>query len=388
MTHEPGRSPGTVRVGSVGGVPVLVSASCLFVVALLAVAFAPRAADVVPGLGGWAYVAGALVGVLVYVAALAHEAAHALVARRHGHRVASIALSVTGGRTSVEGEARTPGEEFATAVVGPLASLSLGGAALGVRLLVDDGLPALALEALVVANLVLGLLDLVPAPPLDGGRMVKALAWRVVGSPRRGALVAARVGRGMAGALLLAPTLRQLATGTPPRLSEYVVCGALALLLWTAAGHELAVTRLRLRVGGVDVAALARPALAVPPGLPLAEAVRRADESAAYGVVTGGIVTVDHAGHPLGLVADRDVEALPAERRPWVATSAVATDVADGLCLPADITGDALLAAVRRRPSASYVLVDPAGALHGVLSLNDLDRAVGPEGLRGPGRLR
>ncbi|QCW50714.1 site-2 protease family protein [Nocardioides dongxiaopingii] len=373
MTRAAGTPPGTVRVASVGGVPVLVSASCLVVVALLAVAFAPRAEDVVPGLGTWAYATGALVGVLVYVAALVHECAHAAVARRYGHRVSSVALSVTGGRTSVEGEARTPGEEFTTAVVGPLASLALGLAALGGRLVVDDGVLALALEALVVANLVLGLLDLVPAPPLDGGRMVKALAWRIVGSPRRGALAAAWGGRVTAVLLLLAPALRQPLLGTPPGLSDFLVCGALALLLWTVATQEIAVNRMRLRLGDVVLADLARPALTVPPDLPLAEALRRAAE-----IDAGGIVTVDATGRPLGLVPDAGVESTPAERRPWVATAALAEPLDDGLCLAVDVSGDALLSAVQRRPAAAYLLLDAGGGLRGVLALRDLDRLVRP----------
>lgn len=371
MTPEPARAPGTVRLGSVAGVSVLVSVSCVFVVALLAVALAPRVERVAPGLDEQAYVVGAVVGVLVYLAALAHEAAHALVARRYGHRVESITLSVTGGRTAVDGEARTPGEEFVTAVVGPAASLLLGLAALGVRTTLDDGVLAVALEVLVLANLVLGLLDLVPAPPLDGGRMVKAVAWRIVGSPRRGAIAAAWGGRGVAVVLLLVPTLREPVLGTAPGLSDYLVCGALALLLWTVATTELSVNRMRMRLGGIVVRDLARPALTVAPDLPLAEAVRRAGEAEA-----GGIVTVDARGRLLGLVSEAALAATPEERRPWTPTSTVTRALDATSCLPADLDGEQLLSAVRRGPAAEYLLVDAAGAPHGVLTLRDLDRVV------------
>lgn len=371
MTREPGHAPGVLRAGSVGGVDLLVSASCLLVVGLLAVALAPRLERAAPGLDEAAYAVGALVGVLVYVAALLHESAHALLARRYGHRVESITLSVTGGRTAVDGEARTPAEELLTAASGPVASLLVGMVALGVRTALADGLVAVALEVLVLANLVLGLLDLVPAPPLDGGRIVKALAWRVIGSPRRGAMVAAWVGRGVALALLLAPTLCRPVLDRPARLSDYVVCGALALLLWTVATNELAANRLRLRLGGIVVGDLARPALSVPPDLPLAEAVRRADEAGA-----GGIVTVDSGGRPLGLVSATAVAATPAEKHPWVATSTVTRRLDALTCLPADLDGDQLLSAVRRGPAAEYLLVDAAGAPHGVLTLRDVDRVV------------
>lgn len=367
------RPPGSYRVATVGGVPVVVSASCLLVIGVLAVVLAPRAADVVPGLGTpWVYVAGALVGVLVYAAALVHEGAHALAAKRHGRRVDSVSLSATGGRTALEGEAGSPGEEFTIAVVGPMVSLLLGAAALGGRLLVEDGILALLLEALVLANLVLGLLDLVPAPPLDGGRMVKALAWRLAGSPRRGAIAAAWCGRAVAVAVFVLPVVSQLVTGDPPRLAVVVVCAALALLLWTAAGSELAINRLRLKVGALVPADLARAVLQVAPDLPLAEALRRAAESDA-----GGIVTVDPTGRPLGLVVETRLDATPDERRPWVATSTAADPLDDGLCLPADVTGDGLLAAVQRRPASAYLLIDAAGGLRGVVSMHDLDAAVG-----------
>ncbi|WP_148613211.1 site-2 protease family protein [Nocardioides rubriscoriae] len=367
MDPDVARARGAVRVGRLGSTEVLVSGSCLAVVGLIAVAFAPRAERLVPGLGATAYVVGALVGVLVYAAALAHEAAHAAVARRHGHPVPAIVLSMAGGRTRVDGESATPVEEAVTAVVGPLASLALGLVGLGARLTVDDGVLALTLEALVLANLVIGVLDLVPAPPLDGGRVVKAVAWQLAGSPRRGAIAAAWVGRGVAGVLLLVPLLvvAPLA-GREPRVVDYVVCVGLALLLWTTATNDLTVNRMRLRLAGIDLASVARPPLTVAPETSLAEALSLADAQDA-----GGIVVVDPAGRALGLV-----ETPTADDVARGAVRSVASHLDDGLSLPVDVTGDELLAAVRRRPAPAYLLVDPAGAPLGVLSLRDLDHVV------------
>lgn len=371
-----GRAAMTLSVGAVGGVSIRVSASCLLVVGLLAVALAPQAEAVAPELGGWGLAVGAALGVLVYVAALVHEAAHAVVARRFGHGVPSITLSALGGRTVVDGEARGPGEELVTAGVGPAASLGLGAVALGALTVVEQGLPALLLEGLVLANLVLGLLDLVPAPPLDGGRMVKAVAWAVIGSPRRGAIVAAWGGRAVAVLLVLAPLLRGPLAGSPPGLVDYLLAGALALLLWLAASSELSINRLRIRLGDLTLRDVARPAVLVPHDLPLAEAERRAGDSGA-----AGIVTVDATGGLLGLVSAAALDAVPAERRPWVSVATVTHDLVGsaGLVLDADLDGDRLLAAIHRRPEPAYLLLESSGALLGVLVLRDVDRAV-----RGP----
>lgn len=371
MIRDPEKPRGTVRVATVDGVALEVSYSTVLLVAVLAVACQPQIDAVRPGLGPWGFVLGAGVGVLVYLAVLLHEGAHAVVARRFGHRVASITLSAVGGRTAIEGEARSPREEFLTAGAGPVVSLAVGAAALGVRLSLDDGLTTLALEVLVLANLVLGGLDLVPAPPLDGSRLVKAVAWRALGSPRRGAVVAALVGRGVAVVLAAAPILAVVLLGSRLSTTDVVLCAAMALLLWTLATNDLAVNRLRLQVGDVVVRDLARRTLTVPPELPLAEAIRRAGEAGA-----AGIVTVDARGALLGVVSDSEVAATPIERRPWVTTATVAHTLAAEHLLPVDITGEQLLLAINRSPAAEYLLVDPAGGLVGVLSLRDLDRVV------------
>jgi Zn-dependent protease len=358
-------------VGSLLGVPVRVSATTAILVAVLTLALVPRLREESPGLGPGVYLVGVGIGVLVYGAVLVHELAHAVLARRYGHDVDSITLSLVGGRTAVAGEAASPREEFATAVVGPLASLVLGAAALGLRVLLGDGALSVALEVIVLANLILGLLDLVPAPPMDGGRLVKAVAWRVTGSPRRGAVVSAYSGRIVAVGVLLLTLLVMPRIQEESTITDTVLGVAVALLLWTMATHELTVSRLRLQVGGVVVRDLARRTLTVPLDMPLAEAIRRAGEAEAP-----GLVTADSRGTIVGVVPDAAVAQVPEERRPWIPTSQVARLVEERHRLPADITGDELLSAINRAPVAEYLLVEPGGVLVGVLSLTDLDRAV------------
>ena len=142
------RPPGTLRVGSVGGTEILVSYTTLFFAALFAVILGPQVEAVRPGLGPLRYLAGAVFAVLLYLAVLLHEASHAIVARRFGDVVPSITLHFLGGMTAVQGEARTPRQEFLVAVVGPLTSLAVGGVAYLASVRVEPGLVALALFGL------------------------------------------------------------------------------------------------------------------------------------------------------------------------------------------------------------------------------------------------
>lgn len=309
-----------VRVGRVGPTDVEVSASCLVVVALIAGAFAPRADALVPGIGPLALLAGAAVGLLVYAAALVHEGAHAVVARHHGHEVPTILLSAAGGRTRVSGESAGPREEATTAAAGPVVSLLLGALALGVRVLLDDGVPALVLEAVVLANLLIGLLDLVPSPPLDGGRLVRALAWRVTGSRARGSLAAAWTGRATAVVLVVVPALLAVASGERTGLTVWVVCLGLAAFAWGASSSELGFDRLRVRVEGRPVAALARPlregsGAATPPGLPTLSHAATADQVLVALVRhRDDHVLVDETGTPRGLLSLADLEKVGRRR--------------------------------------------------------------------------
>ena len=220
------------------GTAVEVSVGCLLVVVLLAAVFAPRAREASPGIGDWGIVVGAAVGVLVYLSALLHEVGHAVVARRFGHEVPTIGLSVAGGRTAVVGAARTPGEELVTSAAGPVVSIGVGLVALVAARGVEDVLVVEVLEALVLANLLLGLLDLLPAPPLDGGRVARAIGWWVGGTTSRGVRTAVWSGRVVALAVLAYPAIA-LATSSPlPIPLLLLLCPGVALILWLAAAAE------------------------------------------------------------------------------------------------------------------------------------------------------
>ena len=364
------RAPGTFRIGSIAGIDVLITTSWFVVALLISVAFGPRIEAVEPGLGFWKYVAGFVFAVVLYLSVLLHEASHAVVAQRLGYGVTSITLHFLGGMTEIDGTSRKPRHEFWIAVVGPLTSIGVGLVAGAAWLVLPDGLVGMAVGGLAASNLLIGVLNLVPGLPLDGGRVLKAAVWGASGDQHRGTIVAGWGGRITALALLAWPLVMEPLTGTSPTFLDIALVFVLGLFLWTGATAAMAHAQLRRRLPALVARPLARRTLTVPEDLPLAEAVRRAQEAQA-----GSIVTVAANGTPVGIVSEAAVTAMPADRRPWVAVSAVARTMEDGLTLPATVAGEDLIMAISRRPAEEYLLVEDDGRIYGVLATADVDRA-------------
>ena len=132
----------------------------------------------------------------------------------------------------------------------------------------------------------------------------------------------------------------------------------------------MSAARLRSRIPQLVARDLARRTLAVPGDLPLSEAVRRAQEARA-----GGILTTTTDGRTTGLVSEAALLATPEDRRPWVPTSSVARTLEEGLRLSVGLRGEDLVRALTRTPAAEYLLVEEDGSVYGVLVTADVDRA-------------
>jgi Zn-dependent protease/predicted transcriptional regulator len=190
-----------IRLGRVAGVDVGINWSVLAIFLLITVGLAAgRFPLTVPGLDPVAYVtAGLVAGVIFFLSLLAHELSHALVAQRNGVEVEGITLWLFGGVARLKGDAPDPGAELRIAGVGPLTSLVLGGlffvlaivsSALDQHPLVVDVFTWLSL-----INVVLAIFNLVPAAPLDGGRILRAILWRTRGDRTSAAITAAHSGK-------------------------------------------------------------------------------------------------------------------------------------------------------------------------------------------------
>jgi Zn-dependent protease len=357
-------------VGSIAGSDVLVSGSWFLVAGLIALITAPAIEEAEPGLGGLKYVGGLALAVLLYLSVLAHEASHAYMARHYDLPVSHITLQFFGGMTSIEGEPDSPRQEFWVSVVGPLSSLGVALVAFAAHLTVPDGLVGLAFSGLAWTNLFVGVVNLVPGLPLDGGRILKAVVWGASGDTHRGTLVAGWCGRVVALVALGYPFLAAGLFGGQPNVVDFVFAGVISIFLWSGASSAVESARVRSRLPYLVARDLARRTLTVPSDLPLAEAVRRAQE-----VQAGSIVTVTSAGTPVGVVNEAALLSVPADRRAWVPVSSVARTLEEGLQLPAGIGGEELIRAISARPAGEYLLLDSDGSIFGVLSTADVDRA-------------
>lgn len=370
QSRPPSHPPGSFRIGSVSGVDVYVRASWLVIAGLIAVLLAPRVEQVEPGLGGLRYLAGFAFAVLLYLSVLLHEMSHALMAKHFGLPVRSIQLQFLGGMTEIDGEAASPGQEFKIAVVGPLTSIGVGLVSLLLLFVVPDGLTRLAVEGLAGANLIIGVLNLVPGLPLDGGRVLRAAVWKLAGNMHRGTIVAAWGGRIVAVAALLWPVIAQAAFDVDPDLFDYVLAAIIAGFLWSGATSSMISAHIRRRLPALKARGLARRIVTVPEDLSVGEAVRRAQEAGA-----GGIVLRAADDTLTGVVNEAALMATPEDRRAWVPASSVARTLQEGLVLPADIAGEDLVRAMARVPASEYVLVEPDGSVYGLLATADVDAA-------------
>lgn len=361
--------PGTLRIGSIGGVDVMVRSSWLLVAALISYVVAPGIEHVAPGLGALKYVAGVAFAVLLTLSLLLHEISHALVAKRFGIGVRSITLHFIGGVTAIDGEPESPKQEFAISAVGPATSLGIAGLAFALLQVTPGGLLAFVVGGLAGANLVVGILNLVPGMPLDGGRVLRAGLWAITGDANRSMSASGWVGRIVAVLVLLSPLLLQ-AFGLRTDITDYIIALVFGWFMWSAATSAIVSGRIRARLPELRARAMARRSLSVPEDVPLAQAISQARE-----IHAGSIVTQDHLGHPVGIVNEAAVLATPEERRAWVATGAVARTLEPGLKLPADIAGEKLLLAMQSHPATEYLLVEPDGRVYGVLCTSDVDAA-------------
>jgi CBS domain-containing protein len=142
--------------------------------------------------------------------------------------------------------------------------------------------------------------------------------------------------------------------------------------LWAGASQSLRLVALRRRLPRIGARELARRALTVPADLPLAEALRRASEAGAF-----GIVTVDAEGKPSGLVSEAAVTSTPEQRRPWISVGTLARRLEPALVLDAELRGQAVLDAIAKMPASEYLVIDgPTGMVWGVLATADVARAV------------
>ncbi len=367
------------RLGRILGVPVGVNWSVVVIFALIAWALAaslfPRS---YPGYSTFAYVVAGLAAAVVFFGGLlAHELAHSVVAKRNGIDVEDITLWLFGGVSKLKGEAKDPGAELRIAGVGPLVSLLIGvffgviAALVGVTS--GRGLPLGVLSWLAGINILLAIFNVLPAAPLDGGRLLRAVVWRATGDRTKASVVAARAGWGL-GILLIAVGLWQFLRGGG-------VGGLwLALIGWFligAASMEERQARMGSALQGVRVADVMTPQPQTVSGeMTVADFVDH--YLFAYRHTT---LPLAEDGRPVGLVTLDRVRGIPADRRTSTTLAEVACR-ADELVLarPDEQLTDLLPRLSDCADGRALVVSDQR--LVGIISPSDISRAVQRGNLR------
>lgn len=261
-------------MGRFFGVPIYVAPSWFLVAALITWVFGDQLDTVLPDLGGIRYLVSLFFAVAFYGSVLVHELAHTVAALRFKLPVRRIQLQFFGGVSEIEKDSDTPGREFILAFVGPLLSLVLAGVFFGGMQLVESGtVPGVLLAGLMISNLIVAIFNFLPGLPLDGGRMLRAVVWKISGKAMTGTVAAAWVGRGLALAVLIGLPMLSYARGGDggsgfDSLTDALLAAILAAIIWTGAGNSLRMARLRERLPELKARTLTRRAVPVASDTP------------------------------------------------------------------------------------------------------------------------
>ncbi|TMD34582.1 MAG: CBS domain-containing protein [Chloroflexi bacterium] len=199
--------PGSFRIFRIAGIDINIHISWLIILVFLTFSLATGWFPITyPGSStATYYLLGFIASILLFVSVLLHELAHSFVARSRGLQVKSIVLFIFGGVSNIEQEPQTPGIEFSMAFVGPLVSLLIGVVCYGLWLLVrgTHSLIVPILSYLALMNIILGIFNLIPGFPLDGGRVLRSIIWKATGNFQTATNITTFVGQAFAYLIIL-----------------------------------------------------------------------------------------------------------------------------------------------------------------------------------------
>jgi Zn-dependent protease/CBS domain-containing protein len=377
---------GSIQLGRIFGIRIGVTTSWFLVLFLLIFLLSGSFRDVLGGSDTQAYLVAVGSALLFYVSLVLHELGHALAARREGIHVERIDLWFFGGMAQISRQPETPGAEFRIAAAGPVVTLVVAALCAGAASVIDGGSrfadaallnagtgasPAfLLLSFTAVMNVVLLVFNLVPAYPLDGGRIALAVAWRVTGDHARAERISGRLGIAFS-YVLIGGGLLLLVRGDVADGLWFVILG------WILAGSaRSAVLRgaVQERLNAVTVADVMDPQPFTLDGdttvLDARERVFDAHPDWSF------VPVVDAGGHFLGVLRREDVERELSAGRPALAVREALEG--DAWSVATDQPLEALLGAQALRAAGAVFAVDSDGMLRGVVTIDMLRRALTP----------
>ena len=366
---------GTMRVLTIRGIPINVHVSWLVIYGLitwtLATGYFPRALPDLPAAAHWAN--GLLAAFLLFVSVLLHELSHSFVAMAHGLSVRGITLHVFGGVSHLEDEAPSPRAEFLIAVVGPVTSFAIAAVlwAISAAGFVQPVWAHAVVTYLVLVNVAVGIFNLVPGFPLDGGRLLRAALWKWKGTLGQATYIASRVGVGFAFALM-ALGVWQILGGAVLGGFWFIVIGMFLRGAADASYSQMALREALARLPVRDI--MTREVITVRPEATVGELADAfwAHHVTSFPVVDGSTVR--------GIASLQQVHEVPPEQRTQRRVSELMRLLTDELVVgPDDSVFDALGKATRNQLGRLAVLKD--SRLVGYLSLKDITHVLALRGL-------
>jgi Zn-dependent protease len=380
------RRPGSVKLMNLFGIRIGVDGTWFLILFLMIFWLTGPVRQTLHSSDGVAYITAVATALLFFGSLVVHELGHALVARRQGIQVRRIELFLFGGLTQMSRDAATPGEEFKIAAAGPAATLGFVVMCLAIDLAIvgphrithaaelDNTVritPVLfSLSWLLLMNILILIFNLIPAFPLDGGRIARAAVWRVTGEKRRGTQAAAQLGRAFA--VLLG------GFGVFLLLDGYGFTGLwlvmIAFLLGQSARGALVQTALTERIEGVRVSdVMDRQPVAIPSGTPVSQAL---DEFfLRYG--WSWFPVTDQAGHFLGISRQERLQAAHDGGEGWLTVGAVLdAGSASNWRVDENRPLTEVLSSESLGRLGALMAVDAEGVLRGVLTVEQVRRAL------------
>lgn len=360
---------GSFRLGSVLGFEIRIDYSwfVIFLLIFWTFSFASFPFNF-PGFSAGVYIAMGLVStILFFVSLLAHELSHSLVARGRGIPIEGITLFIFGGVSKTKGEAKSPGDEFWIAIVGPITSLVIGVAlwligAYGIRGGWSIPVSGSALY-LGVLNIALAVFNMVPGFPLDGGRVLRSIIWKVTGSVTRATYYASMAGQVIGYILIVLGVVEAFAVS----LIGGIWLAIIGWFLRNAAAMSYRQHLLQGVLEGVPAAEAMTPNPAtVSPDLTLKEVM---DDHFLREPYNAYPVVQDE--HPVGLVTLDQVRAIPPDQWQTRQVGEVMSPAPDGLTVAPDAPMTQVLEKMQTG-GVDRVLVTRGGHLEGIITVADL----------------
>ncbi len=363
----------TFSLGRLAGVRIGVHWSVLVIFVLIAVGLiGGRLPEAHPDQAAWRYwIVGLGTAVVFLLSLLAHELSHAIVARRNGVGADDITLWLLGGAARLKSEAPNPAAELRIAGVGPLVSLVLGvlfGGLAGLSgALYGAGLVVEALAWLAGINILLAVFNALPAAPLDGGRLLRALVWWWTGSHLRATKVATAAGRALGWVLIGAGLYLAVFLGAAFSGIWLLIIGWFMIAMATAEGSQ---AKMRELLGGIPVRRAMTPD---PVMVPASATVAEFLANPAYRYRHSAFPVTAPEGGPAGLITVNRASEVPATERDSTVLATVMVPVED---LPTAGPDDPLMRLLPELDTAPAhrALVVEAGRLVGIITRSDISR--------------